>query len=85
MTKKDGSFHHCDDYRRLNTRMEPDSCLLPHISDINSLLQGANISKLDLLKSYYLVPMHSVDIPKTAITIPFGTFTFNDSCNGQLK
>lgn len=29
--------------------------------------------------------MHSEDIPKTAITTPFGTFSFNYSCNGLLN
>ena len=62
---------------------EPDRYPLPNIADVTTYLQGAKIfSKLDLLKGYYQVPMHPDDIPKTAITTPFGTYTFNYSCFG---
>ena len=62
---------------------EPDHYPLPNIADVTSFLHGAKIfSKLDLLKEYYQVPMHPDDIPKTAVTTPFGTFTFNYSCFG---
>ncbi|XP_076058627.1 uncharacterized protein LOC143035646 [Oratosquilla oratoria] len=82
VTKKNGFFHPCGDYRRLNTKTEPDHYPLPNITDITSFLHGAKIfSKLDL-KGHYQVPMHPEDIPNTAVTTPFGTFTFNYSCVG---
>lgn len=81
--KKDGSLRPCGDYRRLNNVTEGDHYPLPNITDITSYLEGANIfSKLDLLKGYYQIPMAKEDIPKTAVTTPFGTFTFNYSCFG---
>lgn len=81
--KKDGSLRPCGDYRRLNMQTEPDHYPLPNIADITSFLHGAKVfSKLDLLKGYYQVPVHTPDIPKTAVTTPFGNFTFNYSCFG---
>ena len=83
VTKKDGSLRPCGDYQRLNMVTEPDHYPLPNIADVTTYLHGAKIfSKLDLLKGYYQVPMHPDDIPKTAITTPFSTYTFNYSCFG---
>lgn len=83
VTKKDGSLRPCGDYRRLNMITEADHYPLPNISDVTSYLHGASFfSKLDLLKGYFQVPMHEEDVPKTAITTPFGTYTFNYSCFG---
>ena len=83
VNKKDGSLRPCGDYRRLNVVTEPDHYPLPNIADVTSFLHGSKIfSTLDLLKGYYQVPMNPADIPKTAVTTPFGTFTFNFSCFG---
>ena len=82
-TMKDGSFWPCGDYQRLNNITEPDRCPLPNIQDITLFLSGARIfSMLDLTKGYYQVPLNPADIPKTAITTPFRTYTFNYSCFG---
>ena len=62
---------------------EPDHYPLPNIADVTTYLHGEKIFlKLDLLKGYYQVPMNPPDIPKTTITTPFGTYTFNYSCFG---
>ena len=83
VTKPDGSLRPCGDYRRLNLVTEADHYPLPNISDITTFLNGARIfSKLDMTKGYYQVPMNKDDIPKTAVTTPFGTYTFNFSCFG---
>ena len=83
VTKKDGTFRPCGDYRRLNNITEGDHYPLPNINDITSFLDGARIfSKLDLTKGYYQIPMAPEDIPKTAVATPFGTYTFNFSCFG---
>ena len=81
--KKDGSIRPCGDYRRLNIVTEADHYPLPNISDTTSYLNGARVfTKLDMTKGYFQLPMNPEDIPKTAITTPFGTFTFNYSCFG---
>ena len=80
VTKKDGILHPCGDYRHKNRLKEPDNYPLHNIADVTTYLHGAKIfSKLDLLKGYYQVPMNPADIPKTTITTPFGTYTFNYS------
>ena len=86
VTKKDCTLCPCGDYRHLNMMTEPDHYPLPNITDVTTYLHRAKIfSKLDLLKGYYQVPMYPADISKTAITTPFGTYTFNTfnySCFG---
>ena len=76
--KKDGTWRPCGDYRRLNLITEPDHYAMPNISDLTSSISTSRvISKLDLLKGYFQVPVNPDDVPKTAITTPFGTYVFH--------
>ena len=77
VTKKDGSFRMCGDYRRLNTVTMPDRYSMPLISDLTARLHGKKFfGKVDLVKGYHQIPMAENDIAKTAIATPFGTFEF---------
>ena len=81
--KSDNTYRPCGDYRRLNNVTEPDHYPLPNIQDITNVLGGSKVfSKIDLTKGYFQVPVAKEDIPKTAITTPFGTYTFNYTCFG---
>ena len=81
VTKKDGTLRPCGDYRQLNMMTEPDHYPLSNIADVTTYLHGAKVfSKLDLLEGYYQVSMNAADNPKTNITTPFGTYTFNYPC-----
>ena len=49
---------------------------MPQIQDFSTNLAGAKIfSKVDLVHGYHQIPVHTDDLPKTALT-PFGLFEF---------
>lgn len=83
VSKKDGTFRLCGDFRRLNSVTRADRYPLSHIHDFTAHLSGSTIfSKLDLVRAYHQVPIAKQDIPKTTNTIPFGLFEFTVMCFG---
>ena len=55
----------------------PDRYPIPHIKDCAfSLYDWKTFSKLDLVKAHHQIPVNTADIPKTAVTNPFGASEF---------
>ncbi|GFU00154.1 retrovirus-related Pol polyprotein from transposon 297 [Nephila pilipes] len=75
--KSNGDWHPCGDFRRLNVATVPDRYPVPHIQDCLQVLEKKIIcSTLDLAKAYHQITVQEEEIPKTAVTTPFGIFEF---------
>lgn len=75
--KKDGQVRPCGDYRALNAITKPDRYPIPRVQDFTYLLNKKTVfSKIDIKKAYHNILINPDDIPKTAITTPFGLYEF---------
>jgi hypothetical protein len=82
--KPDGSWRPCGNYRRLNNATVPDTYPLPNMMDFQAKAAGCRVfSKIDLRKGYHQIPMNEDDVPKTAITTPFGLFEYTQMTFGM--
>ena len=70
-----GEWRVCGEYRALNRATVHDRHPLPYLQDFTAQLHGCTIfSKLDLARAFHQIPVEPADVPKTAVTTPFGLF-----------
>lgn len=75
VNKPDGSFRFCTDYRKVNAVTKPNSFPLPRIEDcIDQVGNAKFVSKFDLLKGYWQVPLTARAREISAFITPSGLF-----------
>eukprot|EP00106_Octopus_bimaculoides_P000441 XP_014767883.1 PREDICTED: RNA-directed DNA polymerase homolog [Octopus bimaculoides] len=75
--KNSGDLCPTGDFTRLNSITVLDRYPIAHAQDFVFSLHGCTIlSKSDLVKPYHQIPVNSTDIPRAAVTTPFGAFEF---------
>ena len=75
--KKDSTIRLCVDYRLLNQKCVFDPVPMPNTQEIFDKLGKARyISKLDLTKGYWQIPLDKESQEKSAFVTPFGQYEF---------
>lgn len=73
VAKPDGTHRFCTDYRKVNSVTVPDSFPLPRIDDcVDAIGSAAFVTKLDLLKGYWQVPLTARASDISAFVTPDG-------------
>lgn len=77
VTKPGGAVRLCVDYRKLNSVTVPDPYYIPLIDEIlDQVGEATFLSKLDLSKGFYQVPLAKAAQEKSAFVTPFGKYEF---------
>ena len=77
VVKPDKSIRLCVDYRKLNAITTPDLYCMPLVEElIHRAGSSSHLSKIDLAKGFYQVPVDPQDRAKTAFISPSGKFEF---------
>ena len=75
VSKPDGTWRMCMDYRKLNDITVPDNYGLPNMNDLFTKFRGNKyFSSLDMRSGYHHVVIAKKDRHKSAFITPFGLF-----------
>ncbi|GFW53084.1 retrovirus-related Pol polyprotein from transposon 17.6 [Trichonephila clavipes] len=84
--KSDSTVRPVGDYRQLNSVTEFDSYPMPYLNDFAHALHGKRIfSEIDIFKAFHQIPIAECDIPKTAVTTPWGLYEYTHLCFGLVN
>ena len=84
--KKDGSNRVCVDFRKLNKITEVDPEPMTTAEDLFRRLSGKKyLSKIDLTKGYWQIPVAPEDVHKTAFVTPDGQYEFTRMPFGMVN
>jgi len=73
--KADGTLGLCTDLHKVNSCTVPDPFPLPHIEElIDRVGQVKYLTKLDMTRAYWQVPLDDPSVPISAFVTPFGHF-----------
>ena len=76
--KPDGTQRFCTDYRKVNSVTKPDSFPLPRMEDcIDQVGSAKFVSKFDLLKGYWQVPLTKRAQEISAFITPSGLYSYS--------
>jgi len=76
--KSDNTFRFCTDFRKVNAVTKPDSFPLPRMEDCVDQVGGAKfVTKLDLLKGYWQVPLTDRAREIASFITPGGLYSYN--------
>ncbi|GFT99448.1 retrovirus-related Pol polyprotein from transposon 297 [Trichonephila clavipes] len=86
VSKSDSTVRPVGDYRQLNSVTEFYSYPMPYLNDFAHALHGKRIfSKIDIFKAFHQIPIAECDIPKTAVTTPWGLYQYTHLCFGLVN
>src|SRR5699024_6653908 len=78
VTKKNGDYRMCVDFRKLNSKTIKERFLLPRIDDqIDKLVEQKYFTTLDLMSGYHQVPVEPESRKFTAFVTPDAQFEYN--------
>ena len=84
--KKDKTLRFCVDYRGLNSKTVFDPQPMPKIDDIlNKLGKAKYLTKIDLRKGYWQIPLAEQAKPLSAFVTPFGQYQFQVMPFGMIN
>ena len=73
--KADGKLRLCTDFRKVNAVTSPNPYPLPRIEDLIDRIGRAKfLTKLDMTRGYWQVPLDEKLVPVSAFVTPFGHF-----------